>query len=508
MLKLFKGTSSHQNRLQFFRNYCTTTNALDSHSNSKSPLQLCIIGSGPAGLYTANRVYKLLPDSNITIIEKLPYPFGLIRYGISPDHQNEKKVKNTLEKTWSEHPSTCKFVGNVNIDHDITFEEIRKTFHAVVLACGIEGEKKLNIPGEKCQTVYSAREFVSWLNGHPDFQKKHYDLQHENVVIVGQGNVALDVARMLVKPIEDIAGTDITSTATDILSNSKVKNVHIIGRRGPAEVSFTTKEVREILKLPNINTYVNDITTLEFTEDQLNKMERAQRKMVELFKQYLKPLPENFNIGDLSNQTDNNNNNNNYKNVIFHFKRSPVEMVESNGGQCLAEVILEKNELVSDDKGDVKAVGTGVRETLKAEVVFRSIGYTGTKFSEVPFDFKRVKVPNRAGRVLEGVDSEKIIDGLYVSGWIKTGPSGAIVNVSMNADETAHTIQEDYNENKYNRNLPGYQGIVDLLKSKEHNLITYEDWKKVENEEFKRGKEKGKILEKIIVFDELKNIIK
>ncbi|GAM20997.1 hypothetical protein SAMD00019534_041720 [Acytostelium subglobosum LB1] len=455
------GISSTVTNTQY-RSYCNanvttatgTATGATTTSSPHNPFHLCIIGSGPAGLYTANRIYKLLPDSNVTIIEK--------------------------------------FVGNVNIEQDITFADIQRRFHAVVLACGIEGEKKLGIPGEATlQRVYAARDFVSWLNGHPEFQKKQFSLDSEDVVIVGQGNVALDVARMLVKPVSDIASTDITSTATDLLSNSKVRNVHIVGRRGPAQVSFTTKEVREILKLPNVNTYINDPECLNMPEEEAIKLERAQKKIVDLFKTHLKPYSE-FKEEEGK------------KNIIFHFKRSPVEMV---GREQLEGVTLVKNNLVEDAKGSIVAVPTEERESIKAGIVFRSIGYTGTKFSEVPFDFKRVKIPNVMGRVLQDTDSDVVIPGLYVSGWIKSGPSGAIVNVSVNAEETAHTIKEDFDRDAYTNAVSGYQGVVDLLKSKDINLITFEDWKKIEDEEIKRGKEKGKILEKIIVFDELKNII-
>ncbi|EGG20400.1 adrenodoxin reductase [Cavenderia fasciculata] len=482
------------------RFYCSTSSTSETTTvaaaENKPPFHLCIIGSGPAGLYTANRVYKKLPDANITILEKLPVPYGLIRYGIAPDHQNEKKVKNTLEKTITDHPSNCRFVGNVNIEKDITFDDIQSKFHAIVLACGIEGEKKLGVPGEQSNHIYSARDFVSWLNGHPDYQKKEFLLQNEDVVIVGQGNVALDVARMLLKPTDELSSTDITSPALEKIANSKVKNINIVGRRGPAQVAFTTKEVREILKLPNINAYVNDPSTLKFTEDELNKMDRAQRKIVDLFINHLKPVSE---------KKDEEGK----KNLIFHFLRSPTEFNNNSVDNNVSSIMLGRNKLVDDGKGSVKAESIkGDSEQLKCGTVFRSIGYTGTKFQQVPFDFKKVCIPNRHGKVLHEDDKQGVIKGLYVSGWIKSGPTGTIVNVSMDTEETAQSIKEDYDNNLYNHKVDGYQGIIDILHQKQHSLITFDDWKKIEQEEFKRGKEKGKIIEKIIVFDELKNIIK
>eukprot|EP01133_Synstelium_polycarpum_P010920 gene10920-12727_t len=374
------------------------------------------------------------------------------------------------------------------LKHDITFADIQQKFHAIVLACGIEGEKKLGVPNElSLSNIYSARDFVSWLNGHPDFQKKQFSLDHEDIVIVGQGNVALDVARMLLKPISELATTDIAQHALDLLAKSKVRNVHIVGRRGPAQVSFTNKEVREILKLPNVTSYVNE--PIQFTpEDQL-------------FQTYLKPIQE-WRDKELKSEKDGK------KNLIFHFQRSPTSF-EGRVDGGVQSVRLEKNRLDIDAKGRIKAVGTGEVDSIDCGTVFRSIGYTGTKFDQVPFDFQRVCIPNVAGRVLQDVEEgSPPIPGLYVSGWIKSGPTGAILNVSVNAEETAHTIKDDCDDKQlYNNTVEGYQGIVDILKSKQHNLITFDDWKKIESEEFKRGKEKGKIMDKIIVFDELKNII-
>ncbi|KAM9969275.1 hypothetical protein ACTFIR_001103 [Dictyostelium discoideum] len=505
--KLVNGVDSCINS-KTIRLFCSSTNQVN-----KTPFNLCIIGSGPAGLYTAAKVHRQIPHANITILEKLPYPFGLVRSGISPDHQNEKKVKNTLEKVLLEHPHQIQFIGNVDIEKDIKFQYIKDNFHAVVLACGIEGDKKLGIPGElTLKNVYFAREFIGWLNGNLKDQHKQFDLSNENLAIVGQGNVALDVARLLLKKNSDeLKKTDITSTSFDKINKSNVKNIHIIGRRGPLEVSFTNKEIREILTLQNVNTFINDISTLDVSEEDVSKLERAKKRTFELFKQHLKPFDQ---------EIANNGN----MNLIFHFLRSPVELLDKDGGNgssddgmVLSKIKLEKNKLIIDEKTQQKkAIGLGEFEIIECSSLFRSIGYTGTKqFPSVPFDFNSVSIPNKYGKVLEEPNSDKFINGLYVSGWLKGGPSGSIPNISANSEETASIIHQDYESNQFinsssnnnnNNNDGGHNSITSLLQPN-HKIINFNDYKKIESEEVKRGKEKGKLLEKIIVFDELKNII-
>ncbi|KAN0030005.1 hypothetical protein ACTA71_008149 [Dictyostelium dimigraforme] len=495
------GVDSYINN-KTIRLFCSSTNQVN-----KTPFNLCIIGSGPAGLYTAAKVHRQIPHANITILEKLPYPFGLVRSGISPDHQNEKKVKNTLEKVLLEHPHQIQFIGNVDIEKDIKFEYIKNNFHAVVLACGIEGDKKLGIPGESTlKNVYFAREFIGWLNGNLKDQHKQFDLSNENLAIIGQGNVALDVARLLLKKNSDeLKKTDITSNSFDKINKSNVKNIHIIGRRGPLEVSFTNKEIREILNLPNVNTFINDISTLEVSEEDVSKLERAKKRTFELFKQHLKPFDQEI--------SKNGN-----MNLIFHFLRSPVELLGNRDGQ-LSMIKLERNKLITDEKTQQKkAIGSGEFETIECSSLFRSIGYTGTKqFPTVPFDFNSVSIPNKYGKVLEEPKSDKFINGLYVSGWLKGGPSGSIPNISANSEETASMIHQDYESNQFSNNNNnnentdknydgGHNSITSLLQPN-HKIINFNDYKKIELEEVKRGKEKGKLLEKIIVFDELKNII-
>ncbi|EGC33299.1 hypothetical protein DICPUDRAFT_154647 [Dictyostelium purpureum] len=474
------------NKNIIYRSYCssTSTTVNGSINNNNKDFHLCIIGSGPAGLYTAAKVHKQIPHANITILEKLPYPFGLVRSGISPDHQNEKKVKNTLEKVFLEHPNLIQFIGNVDIEKDIKFQYVKDSFHAVVLACGIEGDKKLGIPGESSlKNVYFAREFLGWLNGNLKDQHKEFDLSSENVAIVGQGNVALDVARLLLKKnSEELKKTDITSNSFDKINKSKVKNIHIIGRRGPLEVSFTNKEIREILTLPNVNTFINDKSILDsITEEQVSKLERAKKRTYDLFKQHLK---------EYNQETASNGN----MNLIFHFLRSPAEMFgDVNNNEKIGSIKLEKNKLIMDG---TKAVGLGEYETLECGSIFRSIGYTGTKqFPSVPFDFNTVSIPNKFGKVLEAPQSDTFIQGLYVSGWIKGGPSGSIPNISANSEETASTIHYDYENNliPLSDTAKGYDSVVSYLQPN-HKIINYENWKKIESEELKRGKEKVDLL--------------
>ncbi|KYQ91379.1 adrenodoxin reductase [Tieghemostelium lacteum] len=492
--------SKHILVLKSYCRYYSTSN------NIAGPLKLCIIGSGPAGLYTANKIIKKLPDTDITIIDKLPSPFGLIRYGIAPDHQEQKRVKNLLEKTLIEHPQTIRFLGNVDMNTDLNLKDILASFNATVLACGIEGEKKLGIPGETLDCIYSAREFTSWLNGHPHFQQKIFNLSPEkkDVVIVGQGNVALDVARLLIKKDnKELAQTDITSKAMDIISKSAVKNIHIVGRRGPVESSFSTKELREICKLPNVQTWVNDRSIIDSIDTQSEPLlkDRIRQRVFQIFNDYLKPIPSE----GLPQNDDK-------VNLIFHFLRSPNEFIESEKiGNSVSKVKLEVNQLIRDNEtSDTKAKGTGQFESINCDIVFRSIGYTGVPIEGVPFDYKNVKVPNFQGKVLQKVNSDnQYIDGLFVSGWIKTGPTGTIAAIDKNVEETTEMIYLDYQNNRLDlqKEKQGYKHIIEHLINTHKQTTNFDDWKKIEQEELKRGKQLGKLSEKIIIFDDLKNII-
>ncbi|MDE2223605.1 MAG: FAD-dependent oxidoreductase [Candidatus Omnitrophica bacterium] len=439
---------------------------------AERPLRVAIVGSGPSGFYTADALLRQNIKVKVDLFDKLPVPFGLVRHGVAPDHQKIKNVIKIFEKI-AVNPQFSYF-GHVTIGKDISVFELNKYYDAVVFAYGAESDRHLGIHGEDLAGSYTATEFVGWYNGHPDFQDRHFDLSHEVAVIVGNGNVAMDVARILCKTPEELKGTDITQNALDLLAESKIKEVHLYGRRGPVQASFTAPELREMGELSTCCPVVNP-QDLELNESSLKELEDPNnawhKKNLEILQHFLSISPEGRK-----------------RKFVMHFLRSPVEMM---GKERVQKVRFEINSLTGDPNKQ-KVRGTGKFEEIDCGIFFRSVGYAGTRIQGLPFSNEAGIVPNQSGRV---IDPEQIFTGWYVAGWIKRGAVGIIGSNKPDAEETVRSLTEDIS--RLNAcEIPSSEALLKLLRERNVQVVTFDDWKKIDAEEILRGSALGKPREK------------
>jgi len=441
----------------------------------ESPLRVAVVGSGPAGFYAADQLMKPEETSvEVDMFDKLPTPFGLVRAGVAPDHPKIKSVIRVYEKT-AARPG-FHFFGNVQVGTDITIPELRERYHAIVFAYGTSVDRQLGIPGEELPGSHSATEFVNWYNAHPDFVDREFDLNCERVVVIGVGNVATDVARMLALPREELAVTDTADHAIEALSNSGVEEIVILGRRGPAQAAFTNPEVRELGELTQADIVIDpeevELDELSRAYVDSEECEPTNRRNVEIFTEFSKREPEGKK-----------------QRVILRFLRSPVEI---QGDGKVERIVIGRNELVDED-GAIRARDTGERETIECGLVLRSIGYKGVPVEGVPFDEKRGVIPNEAGKVIDPESGEQV-PGLYATGWIKRGPSGVIGTNKKDSQETVDSLFGDLEAG----NIPDAPLADDraateaVLADRKPDFVSYEGWEAIDAAEVERGKPHGR----------------
>ncbi|KAL7312156.1 NADPH-adrenodoxin reductase [Mucor circinelloides] len=443
------------------------------------PFKLAIVGSGPAGFYTAHRLLKEWPNTQIDMFDSLPVPHGLVRFGVAPDHPEVKNVMTTFDKVAED--DRFRFFGNVpvgtNSSKSLSIKDLQNHFDAILLSYGASEDRKMGIPGEDTFGVESARSFVGWYNGHPYYRDLKLALDDtETAVVVGQGNVALDIARILLSPIDQLRKTDITEYALEALSKSRVKHVHVVGRRGPVQVSFTSKELREQMSLPGV----------EFKAD----MDFIKREIAESqpFISKNRPLKRLMGLLEKGSPTKNAD-----KSWTAKFLRSPAEILAENNRVSGIKYEINRLEGPLEKR---RAVGTGEYESQECGMVFTSIGYKSLPIEGVPFDRSQGRVPNAYGKILSG-DNE--LAGMYTAGWLKRGPTGVIVSTMTDAYETADTIVDDL---KNGRDMLArcssqpQQDLDQLLKERDIQPVSYQDWKKIEAAEFVVGSTLGKPREK------------
>jgi ferredoxin--NADP+ reductase len=387
------------------------------------PLRVAVIGSGPAGFYATESLYA---HDEVTVevdmFDRLPTPFGLVRAGVAPDHPKIKNVIRRYEKTAANEG--FRFFGNVEVGREIRPLELEQRYHAVVYAYGSSTDRQLGIPGEELPGSHAATEFVAWYNAHPDFADREFNLSCERAVVIGNGNVAADVARMLALTREELEETDTAEHAIDPMAESNIREIVVCGRRGPAQAAFTNPEVRELGELVDADIVIDP------SEVELDDVSRAYlesddadvtaRKNVEIFTEFSQRAPEGKR-----------------KRVVLRFLCSPVEI---KGGDRVESLVIGRNRLVEAD-GRIRAEDTGEREELECGLVFRSIGYKGIGLEGVPFDEDRGTIRNEGGRVID--DGGGQVEGQYVVGWIKRGPSGVIGTNKKDAQETIDLLFED-----------------------------------------------------------------
>jgi ferredoxin--NADP+ reductase len=451
---------------------------------AENPLRVAIVGSGPAGFYAAEHLLKR-EDVAVTVdmFDRLPTPFGLVRFGVAPDHPKIKSVIRMYEKTAAR--DGYQFFGNVDIGADVTVAELEERYHAVISAYGTSIDRQLGIPGEDLPGSHSATEFVNWYNAHPDFADHDFDLSAKRVVVIGNGNVAADVARMLALPRAELDVTDTADHAIDALAESRVEEIVVLGRRGPAQAAFTNPEVRELGELTDADIVI-DPAEVELDEASRAYVESddcdpTHRRNVEIFTDFAHREPEGK-----------------PKRVVMRFCWSPIEI---KGDGAVESIVLGRNELVAGDDGRISARDTGEREELECGLVLRSIGYKGVGLEGLPFDPGKGTIPNESGRVLDP-DSGEQVAGHYVVGWIKRGPSGVIGTNKKDAADTVNSILEDLAEGRIpelaaDRRTPGGEAedvapIEVLLDERGGDHVTYMGWQAIDRAEQAAGEPHGR----------------
>jgi ferredoxin/flavodoxin---NADP+ reductase len=449
---------------------------------------VAIVGSGPAGFYAAEHLLKRDDVSvEVDMFDRLPTPFGLVRAGVAPDHPKIKSVIRMYEKTAAREG--YQFFGNVAIGTEITVAELEQRYHAVVSAYGTATDRRLGIPGEDLPGSHAATEFVNWYNAHPDFADHDFDLSVKRAVVIGNGNVAADVARMLALPRAELDVTDTADHAIDALSGSGIEEIVVLGRRGPAQAAFTNPEVRELGELTDADIVIDpaemelDPASREYFESE--DCDPTHRRNVEIFTEFSTREPEGK-----------------PKRVVMRFCCSPVEI---RGDGKVESIVIGRNELYRDDSGAIRARDTGEREELECGLVLRSIGYKGVGLEGLPFDPSRGVIPNDAGRVVDP-DSGEQVAGHYAVGWIKRGPSGVIGTNKKDALDTVNSIFEDLEAgllpelDSETRTPAGeaedvagvVEPIAELLDRRGGDHVTYMGWQAIDRAEQTAGEPHGR----------------
>lgn len=435
------------------------------------PGQVAIVGSGPSGFYVAETLLRADPALCVDMLERLPTPFGLVRGGVAPDHPKIKQVALVYDRI-ARSPG-FRYYGNVTVGRDVTVEELRAAYHAVVFACGAARDLTLGIPGEELPGCYAAGEFVGWYNGHPDYRDCEFDLSHEVAAVIGQGNVATDICRMLLTPVRELMQTDIADYALDALQASRVREVHVIGRRGPAQARFTNAELRELGEIEGCDAIV-DSYDLELgpasRQELLGPRGEVSAKNLDIFRGFSDHMPTAS------------------KSCQFHFYLAPYAVC---GKGRVERIALARTRLEGEPFHQV-ARATGETIEIACGLVFRCIGFRGMKIEGVPFDSARGVFPNRDGRITE---ADVSLPGLYTAGWIKRGPVGIIGTNRADGVETARAILEDLPVLRRSERH-GSDTLLRLIATRGARAVDYNDWLKLDAAEVGRGRIVGKPREK------------
>ena len=445
-------------------------------------LKVAVIGAGPAGAFAVAQLRARGDRFDIDVFERLPTPWGLLRAGVAPDHGTIKKLDETFDE--AVFGRGCRFFGNVRVGEDISHPALAERYHAIVYAVGAQTDKSLGIPGEELPGSLPATAFVGWYNGHPDFRDLAPDLTQPTAVVIGNGNVAADVTRVLTRSVEELARTDIADHALETLRESQVERVIMLGRRGPAQAAFTNAELRELGRMEGVNVQVRpeeaelDPVSSEWLESEGTF---TARRNVEQLREFAASPP--FRDGSRS--------------IELRFLRSPVAI---DGGERVEAVEIATNELYRDEDGMLRARAVeGTSETIEAGLVLRSVGYRGVALPDVPFDERRYVLPNEAGRVLDA-DSGERLPGVYAVGWIKRGPTGILGTNKRDAAETVGSLVEDWEAGV----LPEPSGgdIAELLDGRT-DLVTAEGWRAIDAHEVAAGEDSMRPRVKLAGRDEL-----
>ena len=455
-----------------------------------APLRVAIIGAGPAGFYTLSNLFRQKELAvEIDMFDRLPTPFGLVRAGVAPDHQKDKSVQKVYDKNAQE--PNVRFYGNVEYGSDLSLDDLKQHYHQIVFTNGASLDRNLGILGEDLQGSFSATEFVAWYNGHPDYAGMEFDLSQENVAIVGIGNVAMDLARILCKTHAELAATDIADYALEALRHSKVKKVYVLGRRGPAQAAFTPPEITEMGEFSDAEVRV---LPEEATLDAASQVYVTQSNDKNVQKNVA--LVQGYATRKKMRKA---------RQLYIRFLVSPTELIGEDGR--VVAIRLEKNELVEGADGVIRPRSTGKEEILPVGLVFRSVGYKGRPLPDIPSNAKQGTIHNEAGRVM--TEEGAVSTGLYTAGWSKRGPTGVIGTNKTCARETVACMLEDLAAGLMLAPVdPSIEGTRALIAKRQPEAVSYEEWMKIDQEEVSRGTAQHRPRVKITNRDELLRLAK
>ncbi|MEZ7632254.1 FAD-dependent oxidoreductase [Pauljensenia sp. 27098_8_83] len=442
-----------------------------------APLNVAVIGAGPAGIYASDILSKSGLEVNIDLFERLPAPYGLVRYGVAPDHPRIKQIIVALYKILQR--GDIRLLGNVEVGRDVTIDDLRDHYDAIIIATGADRDHPLDIPGVDLPESYGAADFVSWYDGNPDYPRT-WPLKAREVAVLGVGNVALDVSRVLAKHAEDMLKTEVPANVAEALADNPITDVHVFGRRGPAQVKFTPLELRELGKVPDVDVIVSeeDFDFDEGSEEAL-RASNQQRQVVKTLTSYAMADPEEHTAS---------------RRIHIHLFQAPVEIVADENGHVKA-LRTERTAL----NGDGSVSGTGVITTWPVQAVYRAVGYYSSPIPGLPFDKRAGVVPNVEGRVIEGEttkdESAPVIPGVYATGWIKRGPVGLIGSTKSDAQQTISHLVEDAGAGRLHAKTSevGHEAMVALLESRGVEFTTWEGWELLDAYEQALGEAYGEL---------------
>ncbi|MDO4899332.1 FAD-dependent oxidoreductase [Actinomyces sp.] len=438
------------------------------------PLNVAVIGAGPAGIYASDILSKSGLDVNIDLFERLPAPYGLVRYGVAPDHPRIKQIIVALYKILQR--GDIRLIGNVEVGRDISVEELHEHYDALIFSTGADTDAPLDIPGIDAPGSFGGADFVSWYDGHPDHPRT-WPLEAKEVAVIGVGNVALDISRVLAKHARDLMTTEIPANVAEILAQSPVTDVHVFGRRGPAQVKFTPLELRELGKQPDVDVTVDE-EDFEYDEGSRQALAASnqQRQVVKALEGYAMQEPEDLTAS---------------RTIHIHLFQAPSAILTDAAGHVRA-LRTERTRL----NGDGTVSGTGEFKEWPVQAVYRAVGYAGSPIAGLPFDAERHVIPNAGGRVL-GDDGEPLT-GIYATGWIRRGPVGLIGSTKSDAQETITNLVSDAQAGLLHATTDdasqvGHDALLALLETREVPYTTWEGWELLDAYERRLGDEFGEV---------------
>lgn len=448
-------------------------------------LRVAVIGAGPAGIYASDILSKTDLNVSIDLFDRLPTPFGLVRYGVAPDHPRIKQIINALHKVLDR--GDIRLLANVNFGEDLKLENLREFYDAVIFSTGAIKDTDLNIPGIELDGSYGAADFVSWYDGHPDVPPT-WPLKAQHVAVIGAGNVALDVARILAKHPKDLLSTEIPDSVYQSLTVSPVTDVHIFARRGPAQVKFSSLELRELGRIPDVDVIVYP-EDFDFDEGSIAAINSSNQT-----KQVVKTLTD-WTLNDPSAFSAS-------RRLHLHFLHSPVAVLDEDGAGKVTTLRTERTKL----NGDATVSGTGEFHEWPVQAVYRAVGYFGSELPEVPYDASRGVISNVEGRVIDSAG--EVVGGLYCTGWIKRGPIGLIGSTKSDAAETIRSLVADAEDVDVFATATSRepQDITNFFAERGVDVVQWDGWKLVDAHEQQLGQGQGRERTKVVPRLDLMNI--